>query len=164
MKSTFFAASFNSCMSFFLPSITSYLGRKPLSTSTARSRFGKSLMCPSEAFTMKFFPRYLLIVFAFAGDSTITSDFAICTQLLSQNKPRGSLYSHHGSYGDPAPIPDSGYWPERPVRIGVWLPHFNKVPAGLLANQSEHLQFEEGCHDLGGRRFFHGIDQRIELD
>jgi hypothetical protein len=30
-----------------------------------------------EAFTWKFEPRYLFIVFAFAGDSTITSDFLV---------------------------------------------------------------------------------------
>jgi len=30
-----------------------------------------------DAFTVKFFPKYLLMVFAFAGDSTITSDLAM---------------------------------------------------------------------------------------
>jgi len=35
---------------------------------------GKSMMCPTEAFTTKPEPRYLLMVFALAGDSTITSD------------------------------------------------------------------------------------------
>jgi hypothetical protein len=34
-------------------------------------------MCPTEASTVKSFPRYLLIVFALAGDSTITSDLLI---------------------------------------------------------------------------------------
>src|ERR1035438_5476623 len=77
MESTPFAASRSSCMSFFLPSITSYFGRKPLSTSTARSFLGRSLMCPSDAFTTNCLPRYLLMVFAFAGDSTITNAFAI---------------------------------------------------------------------------------------
>src|ERR1700761_7442980 len=38
---------------------------------------GRSLMWPTEASTVKSFPRYLLIVFAFAGDSTITSDLLI---------------------------------------------------------------------------------------
>src|SRR5262244_1642495 len=43
--------------------------------STPSLLFGKSLTWPSEAFTTKSLPRYLLIVLAFAGDSTITSDF-----------------------------------------------------------------------------------------
>src|SRR5215467_6855336 len=34
-------------------------------------------MCPSDAFTTYCLPRYLLIVFALAGDSTITRAFAI---------------------------------------------------------------------------------------
>jgi hypothetical protein len=34
-------------------------------------------MWPTDASTVKSFPRYLLIVFAFAGDSTITSDLLI---------------------------------------------------------------------------------------
>src|SRR5690554_4045010 len=33
---------------------------------------GRSRMCPTLDFTMKSEPRYLLMVFAFAGDSTIT--------------------------------------------------------------------------------------------
>src|ERR1700735_1614905 len=39
--------------------------------------FGRSLIWPTEASTVKSFPRYLLIVFALAGDSTITSDLLI---------------------------------------------------------------------------------------
>src|SRR5262245_47343525 len=34
--------------------------------------FGRSLMCPTEAFTVKPLPRYFLIVLALAGDSTMT--------------------------------------------------------------------------------------------
>jgi hypothetical protein len=33
---------------------------------------GRSRTCPIEAFTVKSLPRYLLIVFALAGDSTMT--------------------------------------------------------------------------------------------
>jgi len=33
------------------------------------------MMWPTEALTVKFFPRYLPMVFALAGDSTMTSDF-----------------------------------------------------------------------------------------
>src|SRR5579863_701614 len=78
-------------MSFFLPSMTSYFGRKPLSTSTARSFLGRSLMCPSDAFTTNCLPKYLLIVFAFAGDSTITSAFAISPLVPLQDPPDGVL-------------------------------------------------------------------------
>src|SRR5262245_23816149 len=45
--------------------------------STPRPFFGRSLMWPTEAMTLKSLPRYLLIVFAFDGDSTITSDLDI---------------------------------------------------------------------------------------
>ena len=68
-------------MSFFLPSITSYWGSKPFSTSTARSFFGRSLTWPSDALTTYCLPRYLLMVFAFAGDSTITRAFDTVTTL-----------------------------------------------------------------------------------
>ena len=46
-------------------------------TSTPRSFFGRSLTWPSEALTRNFLPRYLPIVFALAGDSTMTREFAI---------------------------------------------------------------------------------------
>src|SRR5215475_8237140 len=64
-------------MTFFLPGNSSYVGSKLLSTSTPRPFFGKSMMWPTEAMTLKSLPRYLLIVFAFDGDSTITSDLDI---------------------------------------------------------------------------------------
>ena len=38
---------------------------------------GRSRMCPTLDLTIKSLPRYLLIVFAFAGDSTITSALPI---------------------------------------------------------------------------------------
>lgn len=38
---------------------------------------GRSRICPTLDLTMNSGPRYLLIVLAFAGDSTITKDFAI---------------------------------------------------------------------------------------
>src|ERR1700704_4311931 len=55
----------------------SYSGSKLFWTSTPRPFEGRSLMCPIEAITMKSLPRYLLIVFALAGDSTITRFFGI---------------------------------------------------------------------------------------
>src|SRR5262245_36605101 len=56
-----------------LPRITSYSGAKPCATSTPIFDLGRSLMCPTDAFTVNPAPRYFLIVFALAGDSTITS-------------------------------------------------------------------------------------------
>src|SRR5438309_1438773 len=50
----------------------SYSGWKLFCTSTPRPFEGRSLICPIEAITTKSLPRYLLMVFAFAGDSTIT--------------------------------------------------------------------------------------------
>src|SRR5712692_8069388 len=52
--------------------------------STPRSFAGRSLICPIEAITMKSLPRYLLIVFALAGDSTMTKFFAITSQVRSR--------------------------------------------------------------------------------
>src|ERR1700722_10604916 len=79
MLATPLAAVFNSAISFFFPFITSYTGLKSLSTSTERFFFGRSFTCPSEAFTTNCLPRYLPIVFAFAGDSTMTRLFSIVT-------------------------------------------------------------------------------------
>src|ERR1700678_2249887 len=36
---------------------------------------GRSFTCPSEASTVKPFPKYFWMVFAFAGDSTMTNPF-----------------------------------------------------------------------------------------
>src|SRR2546425_12180672 len=55
----------------------SYSGAILFCTSTPKPFAGRSFMCPIEAFTMKSLPRYLLIVFALAGDSTTTRFFAI---------------------------------------------------------------------------------------
>src|SRR5215831_3249617 len=123
-------------MSFFFPSMTSYFGRNPLSTSTARSFLGRSFTWPREAFTTKFLPRYLLIVFAFAGDSTITRAFAI--KLHSQNKPP-------------------------PWMAPSELPHFNKVAPGQLLHGAFDLQFEQGCDDLRRGDLLTGFDQGIEV-
>src|ERR1022692_2885740 len=55
----------------------SWRGSNPCSTSTARSFLGRSLIWPSDALTTYCLPRYLLMVFALAGDSTITRAFGI---------------------------------------------------------------------------------------
>src|SRR4051812_16759059 len=72
-----FAAAFNSPITFLRVASSSYTGSKPLSTSTPSLLFGRSRTCPIDASTLYSFPRYLLIVFAFAGDSTMTNAFAI---------------------------------------------------------------------------------------
>ena len=50
----------------------------------ARFLLGKSRMCPTDDFTVNDGPRYLPIVFAFAGDSTIRS-FLLSIACLSAN-------------------------------------------------------------------------------
>src|SRR5512134_2121005 len=70
------ATFFSSSTTFLRPGTTSYFGAKFFSTSTARVLAGRSRTCPMEALTVNPRPRNLLIVFAFAGDSTMTSDFA----------------------------------------------------------------------------------------
>src|SRR5689334_15905639 len=71
------AASFSSLMTFTLVGSTTYSGSNLASTSTPSLFLGRSRTCPIDAITLKSRPRYLLIVFAFAGDSTMTSDLAI---------------------------------------------------------------------------------------
>ena len=64
-------------MTFFRAGIATYSGLNPASTSTPSLFLGRSRICPIEATTRKPEPRYLLIVRALAGDSTMTNDFAI---------------------------------------------------------------------------------------
>src|ERR1700675_4927828 len=52
----------------------SYCGAKSCLISTASDLVGRSRTWPIEALTTNSFPRYLPIVLAFAGDSTITND------------------------------------------------------------------------------------------
>src|SRR5947208_10131910 len=55
-----------------LPRMTTYSGKKPCSTSTPIFDLGRSMTWPTEAFTVNPAPRYFLMVFALAGDSTTT--------------------------------------------------------------------------------------------
>src|SRR5215471_13368450 len=71
------AAFLISARTFFLPSMTSYSGWKSCSMSMPMFFLGRSLTCPTDAFTTKPRPRYFLIVFAFAGDSTMTSALSL---------------------------------------------------------------------------------------
>src|SRR6516162_7833055 len=59
---------FSLVRTFSLPGMTMY----SVSISTPRVLLGKSFTWPSEASTVKPFPRYFWIVFALAGDSTMT--------------------------------------------------------------------------------------------
>ena len=45
-------------------------------------------MCPTEAQTWKFLPRYFARVFALAGDSTTTKFFAIVRSAPPSSAPR----------------------------------------------------------------------------
>ncbi len=51
-------------------------------------------MWPMEALTLKFRPKYLLIVFAFAGDSTMTSDFPMVI-VLNRKARREAVCPFH---------------------------------------------------------------------
>src|SRR5262245_47839272 len=61
--------------SFF--SMTTYSGAKSCRVSTPNPLLGRSMMWPIEARTSKSLPRNFSMVFALAGDSTITRCFAM---------------------------------------------------------------------------------------
>src|SRR5579859_5724518 len=83
------AACLSSWTTFSFPGTTSYVSWKPFSMSTP-SFFGRSLMCPFDARTSNFDPRYFLMVLAFAGDSTTTSVFTIVgVSFVFRNNLRG---------------------------------------------------------------------------
>src|SRR5438105_443255 len=74
MRSAVRAASLIFASALVLPRIGTYLGSKPLPTSTPSSLFGRSMMWPFEAITENPRPRNLVRVRDLVGDSTITSD------------------------------------------------------------------------------------------
>ena len=62
----------------------SYFGLKSFLISTLNRFSGKSRTCPIEAITSYPGPKYFLMVFAFAGDSTITNfDIYLSTSFIS---------------------------------------------------------------------------------
>src|ERR1700690_3067352 len=67
---------FSLARTFSLPGMTTYSDSKSLSVSTPRVLLGRSLTWPSEASTVKPLPRYFWMVFALAGDSTMTKPFS----------------------------------------------------------------------------------------
>src|SRR5436190_22111558 len=74
-------------MIFLRPGRISYVGLKSFFSSTPRLRLGRSRTCPIDALTVKLRPRNLLIVFALAGDSTMTSDLPKKTLLRPRRGP-----------------------------------------------------------------------------
>src|SRR5919201_4209114 len=92
-----FAASFSSLITFLRDGIDSYSSLKSSSLATPSLLFGRSRMCPIDATTLKSRPRYLLMVFAFAGDSTTTNAFAIELDLL----PRHPALRHQAPFVSP---------------------------------------------------------------
>src|SRR5690554_6335921 len=62
---------------------------------------GRSRICPTLDFTTNSLPRYLLIVLALAGDSTMTNDLPIVLQIL-----RGEAISPPVGPGPPLTVAD----------------------------------------------------------
>src|ERR1700732_320189 len=60
---------------FAFPGMTTYSVSKSFSMSTPRLLLGRSFTWPKEASTVNPLPRYFWIVFALAGDSTMTRPF-----------------------------------------------------------------------------------------
>ena len=75
--SAFLARLFSSLTSFFLSLLTIYLAEKSPETSTPNSFAGRSAICPKLEATLNSLPKNFSIVFAFAGDSTITKFLAM---------------------------------------------------------------------------------------
>ena len=59
-----------------------YFGEKSESTSTPNSLDGRSAICPKLEVTLNSLPKNFSIVFALAGDSTITKFLAIMRNFL----------------------------------------------------------------------------------
>src|SRR4029450_627341 len=107
MTSASLAAAFSSSTTFFLLGRISYSTANPCCVSTPPITWasfpsflflgflGRSRTWPMDAFTWKSRPRYLLIVFALAGDSTMTRFLATLGLLgptTHEQCPRQALY------------------------------------------------------------------------
>src|SRR6267154_67151 len=66
------ASFFSLAKTFSFPGMTTYSVSKSFSMSTPRLLLGRSFTWPKEASTVNPLPRYFWIVFALAGDSTMT--------------------------------------------------------------------------------------------
>src|SRR5579864_6348692 len=99
--------------------------------STPRVLLGKSLTCPSEASTEKPFPRYFWMVFALAGDSTMTKPF-----------DNGSSYFlEYGFEASTNGRKATSYWAKA---IGSWLLAFGSQP--LCRGGTSDFERERGQH------------------
>ena len=88
-------------------------------------------------------PRYLLMVFAFAGDSTITRAFAISNFL------RIPAYDYRR-------FASSAVTGRRYHTLTKFLP-------GSCFTRPEDLQFEQRGDDFGGRSIFHLLNQIVQM-
>src|SRR5208283_2870053 len=121
---------------FSLPGDTTSSGSKVrFFSSTPISFLGRSMMCPTEASTSKPLPRYFSIVFALAGDSTITSDLFIAIL-----KPNPTLYCSicwtHNSE-----LPFSSQGSRNSVRLRPFSPSGKKLPANVAPYHVTPLRF-----------------------
>src|SRR6185312_5159801 len=91
MADALLEAFFSSESVLVFPLMMTYLGSNPLSTSTPSSRVGKSRTCPTVAFTSYPEPRYLPMVLALVGDSTMTSALP-CRLLVAAGLPLRVLF------------------------------------------------------------------------
>src|SRR5690349_15855234 len=96
MSETDLAASLSSFTTLALVGITTYSGANLSSTLTPSLFLGRSRTCPIDAITLKSRPRYFLIVFAFVGDSAMTSVLAIPAANARTVKPDKSAPRHAG--------------------------------------------------------------------
>src|SRR5574341_1874875 len=91
-SSAFFLISANTLA---FPLIVTYCGVKSRSTSTPSLLVGRSLTCPTEAITVYPRPRYLVMVLALAGDSTMIRDFAMPAPecVVARHQAGGDIYT-----------------------------------------------------------------------
>src|SRR5271154_4968498 len=123
-----FASFLSRSTTFSFPGMTISSGAKlPSLRSTPSLFFGRSLMCPTEASTVKSFPRYLLIVLALAGDSTITRDLLIA--FLKPDEELSTVYDFDifGSYHDAA-LPSQLCQVHRRLTPTTFVPSAEKAP------------------------------------
>src|ERR1035438_9498164 len=94
-----FASFFSLATTFSLPGMITYSVAKLSSRSTPSDFLGKSLMCPSEASTSYPAPRYFWIVFALAGDSTMTKPFDNGTSIFQITFTKLARFRREGQSG-----------------------------------------------------------------
>ena len=78
MRFTKAARSFSALILFFSSALNPLVETGLAFSPVLLPAVGKSQICPTLDFTTYWLPKYLLMVFALAGDSTITKDLLIC--------------------------------------------------------------------------------------